>query len=240
MKPSLVKLHIVMNRHHSNTRSATESRQETQSHPQPARAFTLIELLVVIAILGVIAAMLLPALSHAKSRARNAACVSQLHQLGIATRMYADDNNNLLPAAELLPSMPVDPAAPRPRICDILGPLLGRANSNTNDTGSVFKCPADNVGRFRAEGSSYEWNTALNGHRMDETESLSSEGRFVIVQVGPEGTVETNGTFRLKFEPTTTPLLVDYDEFHPRPPQSGRNVVYMDNHVAPFQAASLN
>jgi prepilin-type N-terminal cleavage/methylation domain-containing protein len=241
MNPSSTKFHSIMNMlNFKNRRQNERLHLVTGKISKSTEAFTLIEMLVVIAILGVLAALLLPALSHAKARARNTACVSQLHQLGIATRMYADDNNNLLPTAELLPSLPVDPSAPRPRIGDVLGPVLGRSNSNTNDSGNVFKCPADNVGRYLAEGSSYQWNTALNGHRMDETESLSSEGRFVIVQVGPEGTVQTNGTFRLKFEPTTTPLLVDYDEFHPRPPQSGRNVVYMDNHVAPFQPLSLN
>jgi type II secretory pathway pseudopilin PulG len=187
------------------------------------------------AIVGVLTALLLPALTGAKARGRNVACLSQLRQLGAAVRMYADDNNNTLPAAEILPSMPVNPAAPLPRICDVLGPLLGRVSSSTNATATVFECPADDQGRFAAEGSSYQWNTTLNGHRMDETESLASEGRFIIVTVGPGGTTETNGTFRLRFQPATTPLFVDYDEFHPRPPQPGRNVVYMDNHVAPFQ-----
>jgi hypothetical protein len=73
---------------------------------------------------------------------------------------------------------------------------------------------------------------------MDET--TSTEGRFVIVEVDPSGTQQTNGTFRLQFEPTTTPLLVDYDEFHPRSPQPGRNVVFMDDHAGPFQLPPLN
>ena len=61
------------------------------------RAFTLIELLVVIAIVGVLAAILLPALARSKAVAKRIHCVGNVKQLALATHLYADDNADWLP-----------------------------------------------------------------------------------------------------------------------------------------------
>jgi prepilin-type N-terminal cleavage/methylation domain-containing protein/prepilin-type processing-associated H-X9-DG protein len=61
------------------------------------RSFTLIELLVVVAIITILAALLLPSLAGAKAKAKQAQCISQLHQIGIAAIAIAHDNSDIYP-----------------------------------------------------------------------------------------------------------------------------------------------
>jgi prepilin-type N-terminal cleavage/methylation domain-containing protein/prepilin-type processing-associated H-X9-DG protein len=127
-------------------------------------AFTLIELLVVVAIIAVLAGLLLPALGLAKGKTQSAQCVSNLRQLGIAVRLYADDNRGRLPSTQAFRESETGLPNGWPLIQEVLAARDG-ALSN------LFQCPGDRGGFFERFGSSYEWNVKLNGrilHRVDE------------------------------------------------------------------------
>jgi prepilin-type N-terminal cleavage/methylation domain-containing protein len=150
----------------------------TSRLPAKGAGFTLIELLVVLAVIGILTALLLPALAGAKQRARAVQCVNNLRQIGVLVRLYADDHGGRLPRARARPASQVPSAAALPDLAEVL-----RAHSGSDP--ELFQCPADPDRAQDEERSSYEWNERLSGrmlHRIGEDPSESGGTREFLLR----------------------------------------------------------
>jgi len=180
---------ILLNHHHRNICA-----------PAPD-GFTLVELLVVLAIIAILAALLLPAVSRAKEAGRGAACISNLRQIGVALQLYVDENQQRLPFMRDRATVMDTNQPALPSVEQVLRDQLG----NTN----VLHCPSDRILLFEQTGSSYSWNSLLNGQRADDLK-----------------------VFGMNFDSHAIPVFFDKESFHAaRGPKKEVNYLYADGHI---------
>jgi prepilin-type N-terminal cleavage/methylation domain-containing protein/prepilin-type processing-associated H-X9-DG protein len=187
-------------------RKETQTIRPAGSATRP-KGFTLIELLVVIAIIAILAGLLLPALSRAKSRAQGAKCLNNLKQLQLAWQVYADDHEDgIAPSAGGSPTTNQSWCAGQfvmnPSDCTNLAlldnSLLGQYCANN----AIYKCPGDRSINVRSMSE----NCMMNGDDADlngftffrKTTDITSTSQYFVF-IDESSTTIDNGHFRIDF-----------------------------------------
>lgn len=198
----------------------TRRKREHQQHPgypvrgqrggSAGRGFTLIELLVVISIIALLIGLLMPALSWARASSRRAACLSNLHQVGIALTNYIHQNNDDLPYVLPLDKSNGDES------------LLGELDEFITNT-DVFLCPSDDTGVGAEFGSSYEYVAGLLMWYEEMFRGARKE------------TVARTVTRAYENNPQKTPVLMDAESWHKPLDDIGQNALFKDGSASPLE-----
>jgi prepilin-type N-terminal cleavage/methylation domain-containing protein len=231
--------------HRRRAERQINSSQAFMSRKSPAstrRGFTLIELLVVIAIIAILAAMLLPALSAAKQKAWTTSCNSNLHQIGLAMRMFADENDENFPeSGGTIYWGGVDPAPPagsgKASWLEQIFPYAGSTN--------VFDCPGNAQLPPKLQGPFNYFNGCNAAYGIAtvfaavKSASILFPSAFVLG--GDTAGTKANAAGTLQFDPldadkddyvqncvggAADPALTEYWQIH----SHGQNVMFADGH----------
>jgi prepilin-type N-terminal cleavage/methylation domain-containing protein/prepilin-type processing-associated H-X9-DG protein len=220
--------------------------------------FTLLELLVGIAVIGILVALLLPALSAARARGRGSVCMNRLHQTGLAMQMYVSDHNIYPSAFRFGP--PFITWADQLASYNPLNwtNLSWHCPTYLAESGNViWKPPPNGGGRFQAS-SSYAYNAfGLSGHEIIAGTNLVRKGQWLglgdLKQSVPESRVVAPSEMYAAGDTRPFQFLDDTGfngsvEMHPwqwppsilhakvteaKPPHSGGyNLLFVDGHVS--------
>ncbi len=203
---------------------------------QAKRGFTLIELLVVISIIALLAAVLFPVFLSVRAKGRQAACTSNLHQLGLAAALYSQDSDDLFPYGADPTDLQADSwqttAGGRffsevhqmPRLQDVLKSYVSSPD--------VWHCPSDTGfdvapftdGELSASPSEFSEYGISYGYRTEIPLRRKTLGTVAAFETRPPYT---------EHGPSDINLLCDQSDYWHGPVGNGRvNMLMVDGHVA--------
>ena len=206
------------------------------------KSFTLIELLVVIAIIAILAAMLLPALSKAREKARTVTCQSNLKQLGTGVALYVDGNDGWL-------FVGANSTGNWVNFFRLNGESYGIKYDRTNQN-QIFRCPSESAKIGTNSGEAANGHYGVNAFVFGKNGGADYMKKIHRADTyrAPTDTITIMDTW----QPNASTFIAQYPHFigwrhggngsaplGTRVKQSSANFLFLDGHVAPLRNESF-